>query len=363
MALGAVTFAVFAATDQNPAPQTAAAQQEPVVKMLAPLEVVEAVLGDLNETLAISGEVKPARRATISAQVAGLAGEVTRLPGEEVAAGEVLLTIAPEDHRLVLQSEGAALTSLTVQLRTAMAALDRATGLAERGVISPAALETAQETVDVLKAAVTAAEPRVRQAEVNLERAVLRTPIPGIVASRAVEPGQLVQAGDAMFEIVDLSTVTVEAMVPLVQAVRLHPGQTAVFWSPEDPSRRIAAQVRRIGPQAVTGTRSVMIWLEIANTGGRLRAGTFLTGEIELRGAAGRMALPRSAIRGAGADGTGSVLAIRDGQAVLVPVTTGAEWNGGSLIEVTEGVGPGEQIVALPLAGLEAGDHVAIVGN
>lgn len=361
--LGAVAFAIFAAADQGSVPPAEAAATERVVKMLAPVEVVEIALTDLSETLVIAGEVKPVRRVTISAQVAGLAGEVARVPGEAVAAGEVLLTIAPEDHRLALQSEEAALASLEVQLRTAQAALDRAARLTERGATSHAALETAEGAVDVLKAAIVAAETRVRQAEVNLGRATLRAPIPGIVAGRSVEPGQLVQAGDALFEIVDLSTVTVEAVVPLAQAARLHPGQPAAFWPPEDPAHRIAARVTRLGPQAVTGTRSVMVWLEIDNAAEGLRAGTFLKGEIELRGATDRQALPRGAIRGEGEDGTSSVLAIRDGQAVLVPVTTGPAWNGGALVEITGGLRPGDQVVALPLAGLVPGDRVQIAGN
>lgn len=357
--LCAIAFAVLAATDQTPAPANVPAQVEPLVKLLAPTEVFAAFPSELREALAISGEVKPVRRVVISAQVTGVAGQVTRLPGERVLAGDVLMTVAPEDHSLALQSEEAALGSLKAELRTARAALDRATELTERGVASHAALETATSAVDVLNAAIAAAETRVRQAEVNLGRATLSAPFDGIVASRSVEPGQLVQAGDVLFEIIDLRRVTVEAMVPLTQASNLYPGHIALFWTPEDPARQIAARVERVAPQAVAGTRSVMVWLEIDNRAARLRSGTFLTGEIELRGASARQALPRGAIKGE--HGESSVLAIRDGQAVRVPVSLGPEWNGGALVEISGGLEPGELVVALPLAGLAPGDRVAIL--
>ncbi len=210
---------------------------------------------DLREVLPISGEVTALRQVTISAQVAGLAGDMTRLPGEAVAAGEVLLTIAPEDYRLALQSEEASLVSLKAQLRAAEAALDRVSRLAVSGAASTATLEAAQSAAEVLRAGIASAEIRIRQARVNLDRATLRSPIAGTISNRSVEPGQLVQAGDALFSIVDLSTVTVAATVPLTRAAMLHPGQAAHLWSPDDPARRIAAKVVRIAPQAVAGTR------------------------------------------------------------------------------------------------------------
>ncbi len=116
--------------------------------------------------------------------------------------------------------------------------------------------------------------------------------------------------------------------------------------------------------------RSAQVWLEIDNSAEGLRAGTFLKGEIELRRATGRQALPRGAIRDEGRNGegakgessTGSVLAIREGQIVLVPVTVGARWHGGAMVEVA-GLATVERVVALPLTGLAAGDRVGIAEN
>lgn len=368
-ALAAGGFAVFASSE--PARIQPAAGGDPVgpvVKLLAGPEVATLALLDLRDTLALSGEVVPVQRATISAQVSGIAGQVTRLPGESLGAGDLLLTIAPEDYRLTLQLAEADLARLTAQIKTADTELDRATRLAARGAASTAALDTAQATRDGLLAEIAAAQTRVRQAGVNLDRASVRAPFAGVLAGRSVEPGQLVQPGDPLFDLVDLSRVTVEASVPLTYAAALVVGQKAVFWPPEDQSHRIAATVARVSPQAVAGTRSARVYLEIDNSAGGLRGGTFLTGEVELRRAVDRLAVPRGAIRGGngkgdGSDGTGSVLAIRDGRAVLVPVTTGREWRGGSLIEITSGLVAGDQIVALPLTGLDPGDRVALADN
>ncbi len=359
--LVALTAAVFGSTDGGDAVGPKQDRLVPVVKILAPIEIVTVAPADVSESLALSGDVTPVLRTTVSAEVAGLVGQVTRRPGESVTAGEVLATIAPDDHHLALQVREAELAGLAARLRAAEATLDRTSRLTERGASSSAALEDAQRAVEELVASVAAAGAAVRQAEVNLERATVRAPITGIVADRSVEPGHFVQPGTALLEVIDLSTVLVEAMVPLSRAARLRPGQPALFWSPDHADVRIEGRVSRIAPRAVPGTRSVKVYLEISNAGLGLRAGAFLMGKVETRRAAEVLAVPSGAIRND--SGQPRVLAIRDGRAVLVPVVTGPVWNSAGLVEITSGLQAGDVVVTLPLAGLEPGDRVALTGG
>lgn len=337
-----------------------AATSDMSYRLLDPSEVTTLVPTGLRETLRLSGETRPARQVTLSAQVTGLAGEMPYLPGDTVAAGARLLTIAPEDYRLELEAEQAALQSLIVQRDAARMARTRTDRLAASGTVAQTALEKTQSETEILAAAIRAADTRVRQAAIRLERATVHAPFGGILASRLVEPGQLVQAGDALFTLVDITGLTFEARIPASAAARLVPGQPATLWSPEGPERRFAARVQRIGPQTIAGTRSLPVWLELDNRSAGLSSGVFLTGEIILREAAHRLALPPTAIRQQG--GASSVLVLREGRAVSVPVTPGASWQGGAMIEITSGLHAGDQVVILPLSGLAPGDRVQIAG-
>ena len=357
----ACAFAVLAAEPFSPSQSLPVAAPRTEARLLSPTEVIVLAPAELREALPVSGEVQPVHRVTISSQVSGLAESIAFLPGESVAAGDTVLRIAPDDYRLALETEEATLASLMAERQAARAKLDRASRLAGSGSASEASREEAQAAVDILEAGIDAAGTGIRQARLNLDRSLIRAPFAGTLASRTVEPGQMVQAGDTLFSLVDLSVMRLELLVPVDRATALAPGQEAVLQSPYLPGQKIAARVQRIGPEVVSGTRSVPVWLEIDTPEQGLRAGTFLVGEIILRREEGRIALPPVALL---SDSNATrVLVIRDGKVVAAPVTRGARWNDGALVEITSGLSMGETVVALPLTGLHPGDTVEIGGN
>lgn len=357
-ALAALALALFAAPNSGGVSVTERAAPEPDVKILASAEVLRLALINLSESLALSGETAPARRAVVSAEVGGLADPAPHRPGDPVRAGEILLAVAAEDRRLTLQAKEAERAGARARLLTAQAALDRVSRLAERGLAAHAAQEEARSAAEEASAAFALADSGVRLAAADLARATIRAPISGILASRAVEAGELVQAGAALFEIVDLSSLRIEALVPLTRAARLREGMAAEFWPPETPERRVRARLLRVNPQAEAGTRAAKVWFEIETAESGLRGGMFLVGAVETSRAEGRLALPRAALRRQGE--SAAALTIREGKAVLTPVTLGAAWKAGELVEILSGLRAGDLVVALPLAGLAPGDSVRI---
>ncbi|NUB45003.1 efflux RND transporter periplasmic adaptor subunit [Fertoebacter nigrum] len=332
----------------------------PLPKMLDPAELFRVAPTDLRETIALSGEVRPLRRVTLSAEVGGVAAEVSPQPGEQVLAGATLLTIRRGDLQLALQGEEAAMARLVAERRHAAMALERTARLAERGATAPAALEQAQGAVAMLNAQIAAAQSRIVQAKANLARAQVVAPYDAHIISRWVEPGQLVNPGDALFELADLSVVSVMALVPIAQAGSLRAGLRAEFWFAENPSVRIPARLVRIGAETAPGTRAVPVWFEIDNRTHALPGGSFLIGEVVSRQEAQGVAVPRTALRPEG--GTANVLAIREGVAVLVPVEPGADWPG-DMVAVKGGLAAGDIITRLPLLNLAPGDPVRVVGE
>lgn len=333
-----------------------AAEAAPMI--LHPAEIWEVRPQRLTQTVRISGTVQPSRRAELSAQVSGIAEAVQVLPGEAVAEGQVLVEIATADLQLQLEAQQASLASTRVQLQSARAALARANALSASGVASRTALDDAQSQVEVLEASLVSLETQVRLAQTNLARATIRAPFAGVIATRAVEAGQLVNPGAALVSLVDLSTVTVEAVAPLIDTMDLAVGQTAILGLPGEGQGALVALVERINPVAEPGTRSIKFYLTLPNTDGILRGGTFLTGHVELRVAEDALAVPRDAIFQH--EGAAHVLVVRDGRAALQAVETGPSWSSGSLVQVTAGLAPGERIVAMSLRGLNPGQAVTL---
>lgn len=360
--LGLVAYGVYAATDPSGGAEIgtapAAAPSATQHKILDPAEVIELRPRELSESLPISGVAEPMREVVVSAEVSGIADDVRLMPGQTVRAGDLLLAIAQEDYQLALQAEEAARTSLEAQLAAAESALRRSTELAARGVVTASALEDAQSSVAVLRANVAAAETQIRLARANLESAEVRAPISGIVVSRSVDPGQLVDDGAELFEIIDLSRVVIEAMVPLDRLLMLSVGQKAEVWLPQGGSQRFSASIERISPRAVDGTRSALVYLGIDNVNPALPAGLFVTGRIILRQRPDALALSKAAITQQ--DGQSMVQIVRDGRLAEVPVSIGASWPEGDLVEITAGLSAGDTVLAAPLRNLAPGEPVRI---
>jgi membrane fusion protein (multidrug efflux system) len=68
-----------------------------------------------------------------------------------------------------------------------------------------------------------------KQAELNLEFATVKAPTGGVVSRKSVEPGQIVQPGQPLMALVDLSDVWVTANFKETQLATMRPGQQATI--------------------------------------------------------------------------------------------------------------------------------------
>lgn len=78
---------------------------------------------------------------------------------------------------------------------------------------------------------VAAAQARLAQAQLNLERTVIRAPIAGVVTNRQVQVGQRVQAGTPIMTLVPLDAVFVDANFKESQLKNVKPGQPVELTS------------------------------------------------------------------------------------------------------------------------------------
>jgi membrane fusion protein (multidrug efflux system) len=106
----------------------------------------------------------------------------------------------------------------------ASAALSQANRVAAIGSREANAVLIANSTEDT-NPEVTLARARRDQAQVNLERTVIRAPVDGVVAKRTVQVGQQVQAGSPMLSVVPVSTLHVDANFKEVQLEHVKIGQ------------------------------------------------------------------------------------------------------------------------------------------
>jgi RND family efflux transporter MFP subunit len=343
-----------AATEAEAAPEDAAAL--PVQINRTEWAGVEPVT--LRRTVEVIGPLAPARRVDLSAQASGEVQDVAVRPGDAAARGQVLVQLDEERLTLELDLARANAESTQTQLDTAQAQLDRARSLVERGVAAETTLEDLENNVASLRASLAAQEDQVAAAELSLSNASVTAPFDGVVASRAVDPGAVVAQGAALLSLVDLSEVEMLASAPVAAGARIRPGQTVEVEVDGIEGRTFRGEVQRVAPVAEEGTRTLTIYVRLANPDGMLLGGMFATGRIVTEERVDAVAVPEAAVQ---EDEAGSFVFVLEGGALARrDVEAGEVWEG-NLLEVTGGLAPGDEVVTSALSGLAPGRPVELV--
>lgn len=186
---------------------------------------------------------------------------------------------------------------------------------------------------------------------------MIRAPIAGLVSNRTVQPGEKVSPDFHLLDVVDLRRMEMEAAVPTGDIQRVALGQE-VQVRIEGVSTPILGKVARINPSTQTGSRSIIVYVEIDNPNGFLRVGMFGEAQLTLVKRSGVLTAPTSAIQNVG----GATLAytIENGVLVQKQVTlgiTGDDGEGGA-VEITGGLVDGAKIVRNNLGNLLPGTPV-----
>ena len=261
---------------------------------LAKTDVITLQTSELTQTLDISGTVKALNYAVIKAKVAGELKEVLVREGDRVKAGQVLARIDPVEYQrrwAQVQEQADAAKS---QLDIAQRQWDTNKALVDQGFISKVALDNSQASLQGAIASHRAALAGADVARKALDDSVLVAPFSGVIAVRAAQVGERVGIDARVLELVDLSQLEIETPLSASDSLDVRIGQEARVQL-EDRPQFISAKVKRIGPSAQAGSRSVMVYLSIEPSDG-LRHGLFAKGKLQLNRIQA-LAVPLSAVR------------------------------------------------------------------
>lgn len=286
------TAAPAAAPPAAPA-ATSPAAAEAVVE-LQPEDISRLSTQTLTQTLLVSGNLKALNSVSIKARVAGELLSLQGREGDSVKAGQVIAKIDPvEFQRRLRQAEQQADAAKT-QIDIAQRQFDNNKALVDQGFISKTALEASEATLSGARATYNAAVAAADVARKTLEETVLLAPISGQIAARLAQPGERVAIDQKLLDIVDLSSLELEATLSPADAMDVHIGQQAQLTL-EGREKTLYAQVQRINPNVQSTSRSVLVYLRLQNAPG-LRQGLYGQGLLEL---ASRqvLALPLESVR------------------------------------------------------------------
>lgn len=357
-ALAATALTLAACGNSSPEASTAAAPS-PAVVQLAPENVVTATVADITSGPFVSGQLTPAREATVRAQVGGPLVSLTVDRGQVVKANAVIGRIAARELDDAMASAQVAVKSAENSLTVARSEAARTESLVKGGALAARDLEQARNVVAVAEAQVAAAKARERAVWQQLDDTVVKAPISGVVSDRPASAGDIVSPGTPIVTIIDPSSLRLEAAVTSDQVTLVRPGAKVRFRIRGLTNELVTGTIDRLSPTADPITRQVTIFVTLPNTGGRLIAGLFAEGRVDAETRRG-VIVPIAAVDETGP--TATVTRVRDGKAERVTVTLGIRQSEAELVEVRSGVAEGDVLILGAAKTLSPGTPVRVVG-
>lgn len=330
---------------------------KPAVVELAAIEVGKVARTSVEETVRVSGSLRPASTASLNARVGGTLERVTVDVGDAVAAGDIVAELDTDALVAEAAAQDANRAAMIAQRDLAAGVLERSRRLGQSGIASEAALLEAEANVLNLEAQLQGIDAQLADIRRRIGDAVVRAPFDGVVSARSVNPGETVALNTELLALVDLSSMELEAAVPTSRIGAVELGQIATFRV-DGFATAFEGTVARIAPLAVAGSRSVSVFLTVDNDRGSLRGGMFATGDLRIRRREDIIALPAVSVR---TDDAGSFVLKAEGERLVRQgVTTGESFAESGLVEIASGLDVGETVVTAPLPDLVADIQIRI---
>ncbi len=308
----------------------------------------------LPRAVTASGSVSAWEEVPVGAETGGLVATGVYVDeGAYVRRGQPLVQLNDALLRAQLGQQQAAVAAAEANVARDDAALARARELRERGFLSQASLDTALANQRASAANLAAARASLSEVRTRVNQATIRAPVAGMVASRNVTRGQIVQPGTELFRLVRDGRLELDAQIPEAELPLVRAGMTAVITS--EQAGRTTGTVRIVTPEVNPQSRLGVA--RISLSGGGLRPGMFARAEIDV-GAQPALTVPSQAI--VYREGRPGVYVIdRSDQVRFQSVVTGGR--NGEALAITSGLAAGQRVVVQGSGFLGDGDLVRVV--
>ncbi len=313
-------------------------KRPPVNIVVLPLEPV-----DIRDRIKLPGFIEPWQHLVLSAKVGGSIKTILVKEGDQVLQGDTLATIEMDDYQIARDRTRAA-------YNLAVSDYQRDKTLFGRGAVSKAQLEAKKAAVDTSKA-------DMENAELMLSRCTITAPFSGIINKLHIKPGLFLSVGDPIGELLQINKVKAVLGIPEsdVDAVRKLTSVDVVIKALDNLRKKANIYFLSSAPE----TQAVLyrLELEIDNSKGEILSGMFVSGDVVKRVAHQVIGVPFYSV--ISREDLQYVFVEENGVARKRAVKMGImeKW----LVQITEGLQPGERLIVEGHRDVEDGQEVKVV--
>ncbi len=332
-------------------------ERAPEVELRVPVSVAPVGTGTVEDVIVATGTLRTAEVATLRAETPGVLvfgrnheGRRWR-EGDRVRSGDLVAEITGEDVRVQARTE-----ATRQRYEAALRDYESKKRLFEAGLIAELELEQAEATLAEAKIAW-------EQSRVTETKARIVSPLDGVILEIArdrkgdiLADGVRVEAGITVARIAPVDTLLADVDLVGPDIRRVHVGQEVRIRYRAWDDRSFRGRVLRLAPEVDPETRTFRVEVAVANPDRVLRPGMFVEARILVERRENVPVVPREAVvERAGR----KVVFVLDGRRVAArPVRLGL--GDDEIVEVVDGVRPGERIVVRGLETLTDGTPVRV---
>jgi RND family efflux transporter MFP subunit len=316
--LGIVLLLLFlsGACSRGEAPPGAGAPQG------VPVKLQEVETGTLEESTEIVGSLEADRSVVLRPVIEGRVTQIFVSSGSRVAAGTPIVQLKPDKgqaevsgaianvnaQRAALNNAQAQISATEAERVSAVADLqlqneqfERISTLVAQGAFARQQLDQVRRDRDAARAALNAAEERVRaaratldqensalqqaQAQANLAGEELQdtrvvAPIAGVVGDVTVKLGDFVNTSSTLTTIIQNQTLSLNLTIPVERASQLRIGLPVQLSGPKDDSPIGSGQISFISPQVNSQSQAILAKASFPNPEGILRDGQLVKSRV-----------------------------------------------------------------------------------
>jgi len=326
----------------------------------------------LSQTVPVIGRLVALQSGVISARIEGPVLEVMVDVGDYVAAGDVLVRLDTEELALdrelkaaQVEEAKAALAAAQSSVRIAQQEVNRLEKLKKsKSAAFPRAryddaresVVGAQRQVAQSRAILHQTESQLQMSEMNLQRAMIRAPYPGVVVVRHMAEGAWLGVGDPVVDLLNHTDLEIEADVPADRIAGLSPG-TPIAMTLDDGTGHTATVRALIADEnPMTRTRPVRFTPEFGEMRRPLAVNQSVTVHLPVGRPRQIVSVHKDAV--VNRQGKSLVFIVEDEAANIRPVQLGEAVGG--RFEVLQGLQPGDLVVVRGNERLRPGQKVHI---
>jgi membrane fusion protein (multidrug efflux system) len=253
-----------------------------ITSQLPTVATVKATTQDWQPELSATGTLRASDGADLSAEVAGIVGELYMHSGEDVQAGAVLMRLRPNDDDAKLEG------------LQATADLDQVTY--QRDLRQLRAQGVAQATVDTDAGNLKNARAQVAAQQAQMAEKTVHAPFAGRLGVRQVDLGQYLAAGTTIVTLQALDPIFADFFLPQQALAQIKVGQAVTINADTYPGRNFPGAILAINPKVDPSSRMVQVRATLRNADRSLLPGMYVTVSVAAGAPRKLVTIPQTAV-------------------------------------------------------------------